>query len=154
MMTRSWVAISFGILVVSIAVSAQEKRLQRKDLPPAVEKAVMEQSKGGTIKGFSTEVENGKKIYEMTLAVDGHARDVSFDANGHVLEIEDEVAFDGLPAAVKDGLTRAAGKAKITKVESLTKGGKLLAYEAVVTAGTKHREIQVGPDGKKLAHAE
>lgn len=42
----------------------------------------------------------------------------------------------------------------IGKVESLTKKGQLVAYEAVVKTGTKRREIQVGPDGKKLAHPE
>jgi hypothetical protein len=59
-----------------------------------------------------------------------------------------------LPAAVKDGLTKAAGAGTIGKVESISKRGKLVAYEAVVKTGTKRSEIQVGPDGKKLARAE
>jgi hypothetical protein len=59
-----------------------------------------------------------------------------------------------LPTAVKEGLTKAAGAGTISKVESLTKGGKLVAYEAVVKTGTKRSEVQVGPDGKKLAHPE
>ena len=56
-----------------------------------------------------------------------------------------------LSDGVKAGLKAAAGAGTIGKVESLTKEGKLVAYEAVVTNGKKHREIQVGPDGKKLA---
>jgi hypothetical protein len=44
---------------------AQEKKIQRSDLPPAMQKTVDEQSKGATVKGFSTEVEDGKKIYEV-----------------------------------------------------------------------------------------
>ena len=152
----SLLLIALVIIAFAFAVpaNAQEKKLQRKDLPPAVEKTVAEQSQGATIKGFSTEVENGKKIYEMALTVNGRGRDVSMDAEGHVLEIEDEVAFDSLSPPVKEGLTKAAAGGKIGKVESLTKQGKLVAYEAVVTAGTKHHEIQVGPDGKKLAHPE
>ena len=55
---------------------------------------------------------------------------------------------------MKDGLTKAAGAGTISKVESLTKNGKLVAYEAAVKTGTKRSEIQVGPDGKKLAHPE
>jgi hypothetical protein len=39
-------------------------------------------------------------------------------------------------------------------VESITKNGKLVAYEAAVKTGTKNSEVQVGPDGKKLAHPE
>ena len=76
------------------------------------------------------------------------------DAQGNIVEIEEEVDMAKLPAAVKDGLTKAAGKGTIGKVESLTKKGKLVAYEAVVKTGTKSSEVQVGPDGKKLAHPE
>jgi hypothetical protein len=76
------------------------------------------------------------------------------DAQGHVLEIEEEMTLESLPAAVRDGLTKAAGKGTIRKVESLTKNGKLVAYEAAVKTGTKNSEVQVGPDGKKLAHPE
>lgn len=156
MESMNWLVVAGFVAGVSLApmAVAQEKKLQRKDLPPAVEKTVVEQSKGAEIKGFSTEVEDGKTVYEMALTVDGHARDVSMDAQGHVLEIEDEVSFDSLSPAVKDGLMKAAGSGKIGKVESLTKNGKLVAYEAVVTTGTKHHEVQVGPDGKKLAHPE
>jgi hypothetical protein len=55
---------------------------------------------------------------------------------------------------VKDGLIKAAGSGTVGKIESITKNGKLVAYEAVVKTGTKRSEIQVGPDGKKLAHPE
>lgn len=143
-----------AIAVWASAAWAQEKRLARKDLPTAVEKTVAEQSKNATIKGLSSEVESGKTIYEARLVVDGHARNISMDALGRILEVEDEVALNGLPTTVQAGLKRAAGHATIDKVESLTKNGKLVAYEATVTAGGRHREIQVGPDGRKLAHPE
>jgi hypothetical protein len=39
-------------------------------------------------------------------------------------------------------------------VESLTKHGTLVAYEAQVLNKGKKSEIQVGPDGKPLAHEE
>jgi hypothetical protein len=68
--------------------------------------------------------------------------------------MEEEVALGSLPTAVKDGLAKAAGTGTITKVESLSKGGKLVAYEAAVKTRTKKSEVQVGPDGKKLAHPE
>jgi hypothetical protein len=76
------------------------------------------------------------------------------DEEGRVVEVEEEVAMDSLPPAVKEGITKAAGAGTISKVESLTKNGKLVAYEAAVKTGTKRSEIQVGPDGNKLAHPE
>ena len=62
---------------------------------------------------------------------------------------------DGLTHCnVKAGLTAKAAGGKILKVESLTKNGKLVAYEAKVEAAGKKSEIQVGPDGKPLDHEE
>ena len=142
------------VISLTISIQAQEKKLQRSDLPVAVQKTVDEQSKGATVKGFSTEVEDGKKIYEVELTVSGHGKDISMDPQGHILEIEEEIGLETLPPAVKDGLMKAAGKGTIQKVESLTKNGKIVAYEASVKTGTKRSEVQVGPDGKKLAHPE
>jgi hypothetical protein len=133
---------------------AQDKQIQKSDLPAAVQKTADEQSKGATVRGYSSEVEDGKLTYEVQLTINGHGRDVSIDANGVLMEIEDEVDINSLPAAVQDGLKKKAGAGKILQVESLTKKGKLVAYEAQVLTGTKRSEIQVGPDGKPLAHEE
>ena len=136
------------------AVQAQEKKLKREDLPPAVEKTVAEQSKGAAIQGFSTEMEDGKRLYEVELVVSGHGKDISMDKDGNIVEVEEEIPLESLSSPVKDGLTQAAGSGTISKVESITKNGKLVAYEAQVKTGTKRSEVQVGPDGKKLAHHE
>lgn len=146
--------LAVGALVASSLALAQEKRIQRSDLPPAVEKTVAEQSSGATIRGFSQETENGKTYYEAKLTVNGHARDVLIDTAGAVVEVEQEVALDSLPASVKTGLAAKAGKGKIVKVESLTKHDKLVAYEAKVITDGKKSEVQVGPDGGSLAHSE
>ncbi|HYL22175.1 MAG TPA: hypothetical protein VEU74_10470 [Gemmatimonadales bacterium] len=134
--------------------SAQEKRLKRSDLPPAVLKTADEQSAGASVRGYSSETEDGRLEYEVALTVHGHGRDVTIAPDGTLLEIEEEVAVDSLPAAVRTGLLQAAGAGKIVKVESLTKRGAIVAYEAQVRTGTKRSEVQVGPDGKPLAHPE
>ncbi len=142
-----------GLAVLTTA-QAQEKKIKREELPAAVEKTVAEQSQGATIKGFSTEVDKGKRLYEMELTVNGHGKDISMDKDGKIVEVEEEVAMDSLSPEVKSGLTTAAGSGTITKVESLSKAGKLVAFEADVKSGPKHSEVQVGPNGEKLAHEE
>ena len=142
------------VILLAASAAAQEKKIQRTDLPPAVEKTVSEQSRGATIKGFSQEQENGQIFYEAEMTVNGHSKDVLVDTNGAVVEIEEQVALDSLPAAVQQGLQAKAGGGKIVKVESLTKHDKLVAYEAKVQTGGKKTEIQVDPDGKPLAHEE
>jgi hypothetical protein len=76
------------------------------------------------------------------------------DAKGDVVEIEEQIALDSLPVAVKDGLQAKAGKGKVTRVESLVKQGKLVAYKAQITANGKGYEVQVSPEGRPLDHAE
>ncbi len=141
-------------LAVLTSAQAQEKKIKREDLPPAVERTVAAQSQSATIKGFSSEVEGGKTLYEVELTVNGHGKDISMDKDGNIVEVEEEVTMDSLPPQVKAGLTKAAGSGTITKVESLTKGVKLVAYEADVKNGSKRSEVQVGPNGNKLAHEE
>jgi hypothetical protein len=141
-------------LLASASVQAQETKIKRENLPQAVEKTVVEESKGATIKGFSKEVEQGRTYYEAELLVDGHAKDILVDENGEIVEIEETVALDSLSPVVNDALVEAAGAGKIIRVESLTKHGKLVAYEAIVRTGKKSHEIQVGPDGKKLIRPE
>jgi hypothetical protein len=131
-----------------------EKKIKRSALPPAVEKAVVEQSQGATVRGFSEEREKGQTFYEAELLIDGHGKDVLMDETGAVVEIEEQVPFESLPPAVKDGLQTLAGKDKILGVESLTKKGRLVAYEAKVLSNGKKSELQVGPEGKPLDHEE
>jgi hypothetical protein len=148
------IVFAFAMLFMHGGVSAQEKKLKKSDLPPAVQKTADEQSQGATIKGYSSEMDQGKLVYEVEMTVNGHSRDVSIAKDGSVLEIEEEVALDSLPAPVRGALEKKAGAGKITKVESLTKQTTLVAYEAHVLTGSKRSEIQVGPEGKALAHPE
>ena len=133
---------------------AQEKKINRADLPAAVEKTVVSQRHCAAIRGFSQETENGRKYYEAEMVVNGHSKDVLIDANGAVVEVEEEVALDSLPSAVREGLQIRAGKGKVVKVESITKHDRLVAYEAQVMTSRKKSETQVGPDGRPLDHEE
>ena len=150
---RMWL-VGAAVLIGTLSASAVEKKLERSALPPAVESTVQRASAGATIKGFSTERENGKKVYEAEMIVDGHTKDIQIAVDGTLNEIEEEVPFAALPVAVQSALTARAGGAKIVKIEALTKREKLVAYEAATFKAGKKGEIQVGPDGGKLTHAE
>src|SRR4029077_3619840 len=113
-------ALVTGLATLS-AIQAQEKKLKREELPPAVEKTVAEQSKGAAIRGFSTELEDGKRLYEVELVVSGRGKDISMDEQGNIVEVEEEVSIESLPNPVKVGLTKAAGSGTVGKVESITK---------------------------------
>lgn len=61
------------------------------------------------------------------MTVNGHNEDVSMTADGSVVRVQEQVALDALPPAVKSGLQTKAGDGKTLKVESLTKRDKLVA---------------------------
>jgi len=144
------------IMVSGLATTAtaQEKKIQRSELPSEVEKTVVSQSEGATIRGFSKEIENGQLHYEVELMVNGHSKDILMDSGGAILEVEEQVAVDSLPADVRSGLQAKAGNGQLLKVESITKHDKLVAYEAQVRSSGKRTEVQVGPNGKPLDHEE
>lgn len=148
------VCVLSALVLSAISADAQEKKVKSSDLPAAVQATVAAQSQGATLRGLSEEKEKGKTYYEAKLQVSGHNRDVLIDPQGNIVEVEEEVALDALPAAVRDGLQAKAAGGKLVKAESLTKQGKLVAYEAKVITNGKKSEVQVGADGKPLDHAE
>ncbi len=155
MIQPSAVVCAFATLVLlTISAASQEKKIKSSDLPAAVQTTVTSQSLGATLRGLSVEKEKGKTYYEAELLVSGHSKDVLIDPQGNIVEVEEEVALDTLPSAVRDGLQAKAAGGKVVKVESLTKQGKLVAYEAQVITKGKKSEIQVGADGKPLDHEE
>ena len=125
---------------------ASEVPVKMKDLPPAVQKTVLEQTKGAELKGLSKEVEHGKTFYEAETRVNGRGRDLLIDADGAVVEIEEEVTLDSLPAEARAAIEKSASGGKITKVESVTKGN-IVTYEAAMLKGGKKSEIVVAADG-------
>ncbi len=127
-----------------------EKPVRMKDLPAAVQAAVREQSKSAVLRGLSQEIKDGQTFYEAELRVKGHGKDVLMDASGKIIEIEEQIAFNALPAAVQTGLRKLAGKGRIVLVESITKDIALVAYEAHVRTGRKVTEIKVNPEGQAV----
>jgi hypothetical protein len=145
-----------AVIVVGavLAAGAEERKLTRQQLPPDVVSTVDRETQGSTVKGFATERENGKKVYEVETVLNGHTRDLQIAADGTLNEIEEEVAMDVLPAGVRTAVMAKAKGAHVTRVESLTKNGKLVAYEVATERNGHKGEIQVGPTGEKLSREE
>lgn len=138
-----------AVLLSSSAVLAQETKIAKKDLPAPVQKAVDEQAKGAVVRGFTKEVEKGKVEYEAELRVNGHGKDISFDPQGNVVAVEEEVKLESLPPAARTAVQKAAEGGTLRKVESVTEGGKSF-FEATIRKAGKSSEVQVDKDGTRL----
>jgi uncharacterized membrane protein YkoI len=141
--------VAIGILLSASAIIAAEKKVQMKDLPAAVQRAVQEQSKGATLRGLTKEVENGKTEYEAALTVNGHNKDISFDAAGKIISIEEEVPLASIPEAARGAIQKAAGAGKVQNVEQVNENGKVF-YEAHILKGGKSSEFQVDVSGNAV----
>jgi hypothetical protein len=146
--------ILMAMLAARRTAYGQEKVITRNQLPTAVDSAVTAQTRNAKLRGLSEEREKGHTYYEAELRAGGYNRDVLMDSSGTVVEVEQQVPLDSLPAKLKAALTTEARDGRITRVEALSKHGRLVAYEADVVSKGRHREVQVGPGGEKLAHPE
>jgi hypothetical protein len=134
------------ILIASAVAFAGETSVKMKDLPPAVQKTVEEQTRGAQIKGLSKEIEKGTTTYEVETMLNGKARDLLIDSTGALVSVEEPVAIDTIPAAAKAAIEKLAAGGKIKSIESVTKG-PTVSYEAVIVKGLKKSEVVVGADG-------
>ena len=124
------------------------KGLQLKDLPAAVQKTVQANLKGGEIKNIAKEKEDGVEQYEVESVLNGKARDFNVDSKGALLVMEEGTTIDAIPAAAKAGILKKVGDGKLGMIETFTKPGQPMMYEAAYTdkKGKKH-EVLVKADG-------
>jgi uncharacterized membrane protein YkoI len=142
----AWLASTAIVVMTTTTIVAAEKKIQARDLPAAVQNAIPDATRGATIKGYAREVEGGKTMYEVETMVDGHSRDLLFDANGTLVETEEAIGLDAVPAAVRTALE---SRGRVLTVEQVTRG-KTVTYEATVEKNGKKSEVAVGADSKPL----
>ena len=147
---RKFTGITFLLVLclgVSYAQEKKEKSLALKDLPPAVQKTIQAELKGGEIKSIGKEKEGGVTQYEVETVVSGKHRDFEVDTTGKLLVVEEETSIDSIPAAAKAAILKKVGDGKLGMVENFMRGGETM-YEAAYTtkAGKKH-EVLVKADG-------
>jgi uncharacterized membrane protein YkoI len=142
-MKMLWIAMAVGTICFA------DQKIKLEDMPAAVQAAVKEQSKGATIKGYAKEVEKGKTFYEAEMTVNGHGKDVSFDATGKVVAVEEETSIDAIPAPTRDAIQKAVGTGTLQKVETVTENGKT-SYEAAIKKGAKTSEVKFDASGKPV----
>ena len=142
-------ALLSSALFATLAAQDSEKKVKMRDVPPAVQQAIKEQSRGATLRGVATEVENGQTIYEAELRVNGHSKDITFDADGAIISVEEETRLDQVPSAAREAIQRAAASGKLGEIEMVTEGGRTF-YEAQVTQRGKQSEVKVDASGQPI----
>ena len=142
-------------LFLTLAVGAQagEKKLSKKNLPPAVLAAFQKTYPKADIKSAAEEKKDGKTTYEIESMDGKTARDLQYLADGTVLEIEETIAITEIPGATKAAVDGKYPKGKIVKVEKVTKGAAV-SYDIEITTGKGRVSMDVDASGKVLKESK
>jgi uncharacterized membrane protein YkoI len=135
------------IVMLAAGVAFADQKTQLSKLPAAVRATVEAESKGATVKGISSEKENGKTVYELETLVNGRTRDLMIDSAGKVYVVEEQLDVDKAPAPVKAALE---AKGKIVALESVVENGKTHYEGQVLTRAGKKVAIELDADGKPI----
>jgi hypothetical protein len=147
--TRASVRIALTITAIFLAASfaaAQERQVKRKDVPIAVLNAFKASYPAATIKGYAREKEDGKTFYEIASMEGATGRDVLYNPDGSVAEVEETIALNDLPAAIQEAIRKGHPRAVIVKAEK-TVQGDTVSYEVIARQGRKRFELEFDVDG-------
>ena len=150
---RNWMVAALTTVLVAGSVAyaqdEKEKKIAMADVPAPVQKAIKDHAKGATVRGVSTEMDSGKRVYEAELRLNGKTRDITFDENGGVVSAEEETAIDQIPAAARAAIEKAAAGGKLRLVETVTEHGQT-SYEGHFNKGGRESEIKVDAEGRPV----
>ena len=141
--------IAIAVSLLAISAVAQEKKITAKDVPAAVMSAFKTAYPNATIRGYAREKEKGKVFYEIESREGTLHRDILYNADGTVAEIEESMAATDLPSEVQEAFRKRYPKAVITLAERTTIGDKI-NYEVSGKVGKKKVSMEVDPSGKVL----
>ena len=142
--TRLIAAIALALLTTG-AAQATEKKVKLADLPPAVQTTVDSQAGGNTVTGFTKDTVEGNTLYKANLVVDGRARVITIAPDGTVSSVQNEIAWESVPADIQTTLTKAAGKGKLSDFSSVSTDGKIVSYNAMLETNGNRDRISVRP---------
>ena len=118
-------------------------------MPRAVISAFESAYPQATIRGFAREKENSKVYYEAESGEGQKTRDVLYNPDGTVAEIEESIPAGDLPADAREALRAKYPGSVVTKVERITRGN-VTEYEAHAKLGKKSVSMEFDSSGKPL----
>jgi len=134
-----------GLFLTTTGIQAQ--KYKSSDMPKAVIEAFNKMYPNATAIGYDIENENGGKFYEVESKEGDIRRDLLFNADGSISEIEEVIPVSSVPDNVTAGVYAKYPKGRIIKAQKVTKGSETL-YEVVVKNGKKKLEVRLNTNGE------
>ena len=156
MKNRMWLRASGGVAVALLggliafaqpkpAALDQERKGKEAEVPEAALDALKKIADKATIKEFAEEIEHGHKFYEGTWSGPNGNVDCLVTETGDLVEIEEIISADKVPAVARAAAEKEAGKdAKLTWEKKT-----VVMYEVHFKKGDKGQEMILTPDGRR-----
>jgi hypothetical protein len=141
--------IAIGILLGSVSAFAQESKIKEKDVPPAVISAFKSAYPNATIRGYAKEKEKGKLFYEIESKDGETTRDLLYNPDGTVAEIEETILAIDLPAEAQQLIKTRYPRGIVSRAEKVTEGNTI-KYEVSIRNGKTRTGLAFSADGKLL----
>lgn len=138
--------IAGAVSLLSISAAAQEKKITAKQVPAAVIAAFKNSYPSATIRGYAQEKEDGKVFYEVESLEGTMHRDVLYNADGTVAEVEESIAVTDLPAGAQQAIKQKYPRGVIILAEKTTVGDTI-AYEVSLRNGRKRIAMEFDASG-------
>jgi hypothetical protein len=142
----------FGLVVFAIGMFfvsavAQEKKITAKQVPAAVMAAFKSSYPNATVRGYAEEKEDGKVFYEVESVEGTTHRDVLYNPDGTVAEVEESIAATDLPPDALQAIKQKYPRAVIVLAEKTT-AGDTVGYEVSLRNGRKRIAMEFDSSGK------
>ena len=140
-----------AIFVAGLTSMAQEKekKITEKEVPAVIIQNFRQTYPKAIIRGYANETENGKQYYEIESRDGMTRRDVLYNPDGTVAEVEESLDPNRLPAAALQAIKQKYPRAVITLAEKTTTGDKV-TFEVSAREGRKRFTMEFDSDGKVL----
>lgn len=124
----------------------QERAVKEPDVPAKAMAALKKLAGGAAFTEFAEEIEHGHTFYEGSWkGADGNV-DALVTDGGDLVEIEEEVPADKVPASTRTEAEKEAGRETKLMWEKKT----VVLYEVHFKKDGKEREVILTPDGRRV----
>lgn len=133
----------------SLALSGVALAGDASTCPAAVKAAIEKAFAKSTISTCKAEHEDGRDQFEVKVTkADGAKAEVDVTPDGKIIQIEEKIAVDKVPAAVMKAFAAKYPKAKVDGAEKQTPTSGAVTYELAFAVGSGRKEATFAEDGK------
>jgi uncharacterized membrane protein YkoI len=135
-----------ALVALASVVTAQAGQIPKDKVPAPVVQAFAKSYPNAVVKAYSVENEHGKLLFEVESMDGASSRDVTYAADGTMVEMEEGMQPSDLPEAVAKAVALKYPKGRVVKAERLTRG-QLVGYEIKISSGGKKVEMTLDANG-------